>query len=58
MKNQIGAANPTPEPLTLAAIDVATGAEAVMSQAAAWAATLAICAFILFVIYGGASVLP
>jgi len=42
----------------MTAIDVATGAEAVMSQATAWAATLAMCAFILFVIYGGVSVLP
>jgi hypothetical protein len=47
--------NPTREQQTLTAIDVATGAnpEGVMARAVVWATTLAACAFILFVIYGG-----
>jgi hypothetical protein len=52
MKSQIGAVNPTQERQTLTAIGVAIG-QAVMAHATAWATTLSMCAFILFVIYGG-----
>jgi len=48
MKSQIGAVNPTQERQTLTAIDVAIGG-AVMARAT----TLSMCAFLLFVIYGG-----
>jgi hypothetical protein len=37
----------------LTAVDVTTGAEAVMEQATAWVATLAMCDFILLAAYVG-----